>query len=124
MHAVAAGDVLGLTRLGGALCPLDPGDDSARGLLESEDLGLAFDLDACVAKPIDQQSFVFILRKDQHVRIRTDAFAHVAELGVGHLPAGRPEIDRGHSPAASDHRVCETDLAVEFERPRVDGQRA
>ena len=67
---------------------------------------------------------MLVLRKDQHVRKRADASAHVAEHGVRHRLAGRPEIDGAHRPSSRDDRVCEADLAVQLERARLHGQRA
>ena len=124
MRAVAAGDVRRLTRFGRAIRPLDRA--STRPAVSSNATSSVSRSTStpASAQPIDQQPFVFVLRKDQHVGKRTDAVAHVAELGACHVPAGRPEIDCASFAVRGDDRVSEADLAVQLERPRVDGQRA
>ena len=57
--------------------------------------------------------------------IRTDARAHVAE--ARRVPTCLPAAQRltaRHSPSARDHRIGETDLAVQLERACLHGQRA
>ena len=54
MGAVAAGNVGRLARLGRAIRPLQSGAHTTRALLEHQELRLPLDLDAGVAKTIDQ----------------------------------------------------------------------
>ena len=124
MGAVTPGDVGGLARLRRAIWPRDPGTYTTRGLFESHHLALSFDVDAGLVEAVDQHAFVFVLRKDQHVRERTDARSDIAECRAGHLSARRPEIDRGHRTSTGDDGVGKADLAVPLESPGVHGQRA
>ena len=94
MHAVAAGDVRCLTRFGRALRPLDPGDalDPRSPRMPRTSVSRSTSTPASRRRSINSRS-CSSCGKISTYGIRTDAFAHVAELGVGHLPAGRPEID-------------------------------
>ena len=67
---------------------------------------------------------MFVLRKDLRIRKRTQAQAHLAEDGPCHLAAGNPEIRSEDLSSTFDHRVRQAHLAVQFERARLDGQRA
>ncbi len=111
-RAVAAGDEGGLARLGGSVRPLESREHTAVRFLERHELCLALDFDAGLGQAVDQQALVLVLRKDQHVRKRTDTRAHVAEGRARHLLAGRPEIDGSHLPSAGEDRVREADLTV------------
>ena len=124
MRAVTAGDVVDITRFCRAIGPLDAGSHTSPGLLECQHFGLPLHIDTGFAKPIDQHTFVFVLRKNQDEGVRTDARTDVAERGVGHSRAIGPEIDRGHLPSAGDHLVSESDLAVPLECSSVHGERA
>ena len=66
---------------------------------------------------------MLVLGEKQGVRKRADAGAHVAEDATRRLPAGHPEIDRGRFSSARDHHVGEPELAVEFERAGLNGNR-
>jgi hypothetical protein len=67
---------------------------------------------------------VLVLGKNQRVRKRAEARAHVAEDGTCRLLAGHPEIRGDHSPSALDDRVSQVDLAVQLESPCLHGKRA
>ena len=123
MRAVAARDVRRLTRPGRAIRSLQSCVHPARGLVERHQLGRPLDFHAGVAQAIDQQLFVLVLRKDQRIGKRTDPGADIAEHRVRDVFAGRPEIDRTHSPPGGDDRVGDANLPVQFERACLDGKR-
>src|SRR5262245_32278562 len=79
VRAVAAGDERRLARLDGLARTLEAGDDVTAAFFEADELRAAFDGDAGLCQPVDQQPLVLVLRKDEGVRIRTDAGAHVAK---------------------------------------------
>jgi hypothetical protein len=124
MCAIAAGDVGRFTRLGGSVCPRESGQHTTGRVLECHQLSLSLDVDVGLGQAIDQQTLVFVLGKDQRIRKRTDGGAHVAQDGVRHRLAGRPQIDGSHRPPTGDDGVSEADLAVQFERACLHRQGA
>ena len=124
MGSVAPGNVRRLARFHFPIRPLQTGEHTIRSILEAQKLRWALDPHAGVGQAIDQQTFVFVLRKDQRVRKGAEAGAHFAEYGMCRLPAGHPQIGgEDLSPALDDWRR-EADLAVELERPRLHGKSA
>ena len=124
MRAVAAGDVGRLARLGGAIRKSQTREQMTRPFLEAQELRFALDLHSGFGQSIDQQPLMLVLRIDQGVGERADPGAHRAQYAVRHLLARHPEIHRGHAPSAVDHRIGKTDLAIQLERARLDGERA
>src|SRR5580704_847761 len=124
MCPVAPSNVGSLTRLRCSIRPFQAGENATSRSLEAQELRLVLDVDASLGQAIDQQTFVFVLGKDQRVRKWADARAHVAEDCMSRLLACHPEIHGDGLPPMLDDRVSEADLAVQLERPRLHSNRA
>jgi hypothetical protein len=122
MRAVAAGNIACLAGLGHSIRTTQACEHMARFLLQAQESRFALDLDPGVRQSIDQQPFVLVLRVDQRIGKWTDPGAHGAQYGMRHLLAGDPKIHREHGSPAIDHGVGETDLPIQLERTRLDGQ--
>ena len=66
---------------------------------------------------------MLVLRVDEPVRKGAPARAQPAEIEVRRPSASGPEICRGEHQARFDNFVGEAELAVELQRPRLNGQR-
>ncbi len=85
MRAVTPGDVGRIRCFDRAIPTLHAGAHAAVDLLEPDHLGLSLDVDTGGVQAIDQHTFVFVLRKDEDVRVRADARSDVAERRMGHV---------------------------------------
>jgi hypothetical protein len=94
MSAVTAGDERSRARVQAAVCALDPRHDMIAALLEPDEFRLALDRDAGASETIEQQSLVLLLRKDERVRLRADAGAHLAKHEARNRAARDPQIRR------------------------------
>ena len=124
MRAVASGNVGGLTFLCGSIRPCEAREHTTIRLRKAQQFRPALDRDAEFGQAIDQQALVLVLGKDQRVRKRAEACAHLAEDGARHLLAGHPEIRGEGLPSTLDDRVSEADLAVQLQRACLHGNRA
>ena len=120
--AVAAGDVACLAGFLPALRPAKAGDHVLALVREADQFGPALNRDAELLQPLDQQPLMLVLRKDLQERIgrqvRTDALKRQARRRF----ALHPQIDGGNLVPMFDDGVGEAELAVEFERPRLNRQ--
>ena len=67
---------------------------------------------------------MLVLRQAQHERVGAEPRAEVAEAECRDLPPASPHAELAHADPACDGGVGDAELAVELERPRVDGHRA
>src|SRR5215470_11170505 len=123
--AITARKICGLAAFALAVGALELRDNAVGMLFETHELDGPLDGDAKLCKTIDQESFVLILRKHQHVRIAADAGAKIAEGHLGDRPSSDPEIGSAEAESTLDNFVGKADLAVELKRPRLhaDGTR-
>jgi GNAT superfamily N-acetyltransferase len=73
---------------------------------------------------LDQQPLMFVLRKDDQIRERTDAGPYAAEMNMRDLPALDPQIQVGEWEPALDDGIGESNLPIELECSCVDDERA
>src|ERR1700731_1420862 len=106
MRAVASRDVGSLARLYGSVRPLQAREHTA----------------ACIVE-VDQQTLVFVLRKNQRVRERAESCADVAEEKAGDPLASHPEIPAQDFSSTLDDGLSDADLTVELERACLYGER-
>src|SRR5436190_4363544 len=67
---------------------------------------------------------MLVLRKNDHVRERTRARPHSAEMNMRNLPALDPEVHVGERESALDDGGGKPDLPIELERSGVDREGA
>src|SRR5262249_20266451 len=96
MGTVTAGNESCLAGLEACVRTPEVRDYVAAALLEADEFRLPLDRCPGIAQPVDQQPFVLVLRKDERIRVRADARAHVAEHRVRDLATRDPEVRCGH----------------------------
>src|SRR5438270_6974157 len=74
---VTAGKVRSRARLYGSVAGSNLRDHAFICIFKAEELRFALDLDASSNQPLNQQTLVLVLRKDERVRIWADSHAHV-----------------------------------------------
>jgi hypothetical protein len=124
MSAVAAGDKCGFAGFDTSVCSVQVCDDAIAALREIDELCLALDQDACVGQTIDQQPLVLVLWKDERIRVRADARAHIPEYRACDPTTRHPEVRGCDFTTARNHGVRQANLTVELERARLHGNRA
>src|SRR5215203_1934655 len=77
--AIATGKVQRLTVLLPAVWSAEASDDASICILERPEFGPALDANARPDEVLNEQAFVLVLRKDQHVGVRTKATPHLAK---------------------------------------------
>src|SRR5580693_2830049 len=107
MCPVAPSNVGSLTRFRCSIRLFQAGENTTSRSLEAQELRQVLDVDATLGQAIGQQTFVFVLGKDQRVWKWADARAHVAEDCMCRLVAGHPEIHGYGLPPTLDDRVSE-----------------
>jgi hypothetical protein len=85
-----------------------------------EQFGGAFDGDAGFGEMIDEEAFVLVLGKDEHVREGAEALAEGAEFDVADVFAFDPEVYGFEFVSFVHDFVGKAQLAVELERAGVD----
>ena len=120
--AVTAGDV---ACLAGFLLPLRPpkAGNHALGLVrEAHQFGPALYRDAELLQPLNQQTLMLVLRKNMQERIGRQVRADPLKRQARGRFALDPQIDGRNLVSTFDHGVRKPELAVEFERPRLNRQ--
>ena len=79
MRAVTARKKGRVARVRTSVRVLEACDETTAAVLESDKLGLSLHRHVGFAQPVDQQPFVFVLRKNECVRVGADARAHLAK---------------------------------------------
>ena len=90
-------------------------EDAIAFFFEGKEFGLALDAEAELGELGDEETLVFVLGKNQGVRIRAEAGAEFAEDRAGGVVAGDPEIHGDGLMTAGDDGVGEAELAIKFE---------
>jgi hypothetical protein len=124
MRAVASGKKGRLALLLACVAVHEMGDDPITALVESAQFARSLDAHACGRKPLDQQTLVLILRKDQHVRKCRRTLAERAKIDMRDLLPGHPQVDRCETDRGVDDGVGDAELPVELERARMNDERA
>jgi hypothetical protein len=122
--AIASGEISGRAGFGRAVGTFEVRDDAIAFFFEREELGLALDVEAKLGELGDEEMLVFVLGKNQRVRIRTKASSEFAEDRAGGVVAGDPEIHGDGLMTAGDDGVGEAELAIKFEGARLHGESA
>src|SRR2546430_2841849 len=91
-------------------------------LLEAEDLGWSFYLDAVFPQPLDEKPLVLILRENQHVGIRAQSGTDIAQGNPCSLAAAHPQVYCCESERLPDDTFGDTDLAVQLHRAGMKHQ--
>ena len=119
--AVAAAQIGGLDDLGPAVADERGGNPACRRCKAGE-FGAAFDAHPLAFQPGDENAFMHVLRQRQHERERAEAGAEIAERQPADGAAAFANGDALDPDPGRHHLVGKSDLAVEFERPRMHGQ--
>ena len=89
---------------------------------EAEQLRAPLHLDAGGAQSFDQQTLMSVLRKDQREAVGTEPLANALERYARGARAVHPEVEIGNLHSAGNDRVRQSDLVIELQRTRLDGE--
>src|SRR6185312_16512260 len=122
MCPIASGNVGSLAAFFGCVCAPEMGEHPSRLIFETQELRLTLDVNAGFSQTLDQKTLVFVLGKNQGVRIGTDIGPDVPKHRARDSPAADPKIYKACFPPTLNQRVGQPDLPVELERPRLHGK--
>ena len=93
-------------------------------LFEMDELRLTLDANAGPLEMVDEHPLMRVLRIHEREGEGTQSLADGVDPDASPWSAAHPEIDGGYLDAARHGVVCDSDLPVELERARLDGQRS
>src|SRR5262249_46673936 len=123
MRSVTTGKVGRRTLVYHSVRPFEARDDAIRCDLKIQQFRSAFHFHAGFTQTTEKEKFVFVLGKNQRIRVGAEAGAQIAEHGSRRSPSCNPKISGNRLTSALHHRISEPDLAIKFECPRLYGQR-
>ncbi len=97
---------------------------SVGALLETDELRLTLDANAGPLEMVDEHPLMRVLRIHEREGEGTQSLADGVDRDASPWSATHPEIEGRYLDAARHGVVCDSDLPVELERARLDGQRS
>jgi hypothetical protein len=92
-------------------------------VLEADQFRVPFDGVPSPSQLFVQQAFVVVLRKAEREGIGAFSFADIAEIDGRNLTVATAQVEPFHSKSTREHLVNETELPIELERSRLNGDR-
>ena len=89
-----------------------------------DELRLTLDANAGPLEMVDEHPLMRVLRIHEREGEGAQSLADGVDRDASPWSAADPEIDGRYLDAARDGVVCDSDLPVELERARLDGQRS
>ena len=102
--------------------PTKAGGDAIALVGEADQFGSPLDQDAELSEPLDQKTLMLVLGEDLEEGVWRQVRANRLERQARHGLALHPEIDGRNLVASRHNGVGEVQLAIEFERPRLNRQ--
>ena len=120
---IAACQIASPARLDGSVRRSNLCNNAVIRILETEEFRLTLNLDANSSQPLNQQTLMLVLGKDQRVWVWADPHAHVSEHSMRRPSARNPEIRGVDSSSPLDHQIGDAKLRIKLERSCLHGER-